>query len=60
MSFKAWVTDGSGYATNGLAFETAEEAEGYAHDLMCRWLAAVDFEIRESDEEVNKTWPYRE
>lgn len=44
--FKAWVTDDNNtYATNGLEFDTVEEAELYAKDLFSRWLGALDWAV---------------
>ncbi len=52
--FKAEVTtagDRGSYATNGLVFQTAEEAERYALALSLRWTAVVDWRIREATAE---------
>jgi len=39
------ATDGSGYARNGLTFDTKEEAETYAIRLMLRWTACADARV---------------
>ncbi len=52
--FKAEFTtagDRGSYATNGLVFQTREEAERYALALSLRWTAVVDWRIREATAE---------
>ena len=58
MSFKAFFSTnyGTSWATNALAFATREEAEQYASDLLLRWWAPTNYEVRESDEPVNYRW----
>ena len=53
MSWKCEATDGSGYASNALRFETKQEAVDYGHELMSRWLACVDTRPATCDEPVN-------
>ena len=53
QSYIVEVTDGSGYAHNGLRFPSWESADNWAFDLMCRWLAAQDYRIVESNDAPN-------
>lgn len=41
---------------NALRFETKEEAEANARDLMSRWMLVVDTRAIESDDPVNYRW----
>lgn len=52
MSWKPEVYD-RGWAGNGMAFETKEEAELWARDLLNRWFVPTDSRAVESDEPVN-------
>jgi len=57
MSFAAYVIFPSGgKATNTLRFATRDEANSYGFDLLCRWTAPEDYEIREMEDAVNYTW----
>ncbi len=42
------------WAYNGLRFPSRESAESYALDLSMRWTALAEYEIHESDDEVNR------
>lgn len=53
MSYKPQVLVGNEWATNGLAFETQEEAQQSADDLMSRWLLVRDCGVVESDQKPN-------
>lgn len=55
MSFAPMVRTGSDpkFYGNALRFETREEAEAYAKDLMGRWLLVVEWRVDESDDPVN-------
>lgn len=53
--FKAWMSTGGDYATNGLLFATVEDAEVYAADLACRWTLVRDWEIRPATAEEIKS-----
>lgn len=52
MSWKAEVTDGSGFATNALRFSSKTRAEAYARDLASRWLAVQDWRVVECNDPV--------
>jgi hypothetical protein len=41
---------------NALRFATREEADSYGFDLLCRWTAPEDYEIREMEDAVNYRW----
>ena len=58
MSWKPEVqTDDTGqWYGNGLAFETRQEAEANAHNLMMRWTAVRETRAVESAEPVNYRW----
>ncbi len=43
--------DRGSYATNGLVFESRDEAERYALALSLRWTAVQDWRIREATAE---------
>lgn len=55
MSWKPEVKTGNDneWYGNALAFETKEEAEYSARELMNRWMLVVDCRAVESDEPVN-------
>ena len=45
--FKTWIK-GCGeksYATNGLEFDTVDDAKNYGNDLLSRWFGAESFEV---------------
>ena len=57
----SWIpevkTDDTGkWYSNALAFETKEEAEQYAIDLMKRWFAVHETRAIESDKPVTYIW----
>jgi hypothetical protein len=58
MSFQGYVNTAGdppdSFTTNGLAFETREEARKYVSDLASRWTAVRKTEVRESDLPVNR------
>lgn len=56
MSYKVHVlADDSGkYATNGLVFESEDDAKCWASDLMMRWTAVRDWKIEPSEEPPNR------
>ena len=55
MSFKAGIKTSSDrtYVFNSLRFETSEEAESWAKDLMRRWLLVTKYRVFKSDDPVN-------
>jgi hypothetical protein len=55
MSFMPMVrtTDNGPFAGNGLRFATANEAQLWLDDLMCRWFAVTDVRVDESTDPVN-------
>jgi hypothetical protein len=55
-SYKVGVKTGNdmNWASNGLRFKTAEEAEAYGLDLAMRWTAVREYEVQESDDEPNR------
>ena len=50
MKYKVWViADSSGqWCTNGLEFDTEQEAKTYARDLAGRWTAVREWQVRPS------------
>jgi hypothetical protein len=60
MSWKpeVQVVNDDKWYPNGLAFETKEEAEGYAKDLYRRWGATTAWRAAESDEPVTHQWNF--
>jgi hypothetical protein len=50
VSFLVEVTTGAGdgWSSNGLRFQSAEEAELYAQDLYRRWTAVDEYRVTES------------
>lgn len=59
MSYKVEVTDGSGYASNGLRFNTQAGAEAYAVDLACRWTSVKDWRVVESADPATDSYEIR-
>lgn len=59
-SYKAEITDGSGYGSNALRFATKEEATAYAEHKMDTWMAAKDYRIVETEDPVNYRWDAKE
>ena len=55
MSFKAGIKTSSDrtYVFNSLRFETSEEAESWAKDLMRRWLLVTEYKVFKSEDKVN-------
>lgn len=53
MSWKPEVFVEGKWSRNGLVFETQEEAERNAKDLMIRWTMVEDSRATESDQPVN-------
>ena len=53
MSFKPQVFAEGEWCGNGLVFETREEAEQNAKDLLSRWYVPIDSRAIESDEIPN-------
>ena len=47
MKFKVWVLayGERTYATNGLSFDTIQEAVNYGKDLLSRWFGADKFSV---------------
>ena len=47
MKYKAWIkaVGESTYATNGLDFDSIDDAKSYASDLLSRWFGADTFAI---------------
>lgn len=45
--YKVWVlaTGEVKWATNGLEFETVEDADNYGKDLLARWWGAKEFAV---------------
>ena len=45
--YKVWIlgVGESTYATNGVDFDTVDEATSWANDLLCRWFGADKFAI---------------
>ena len=45
--FKTWFhgINEASYATNGLVFDTIEDATNYGHDLLSRWYGADKFAV---------------
>lgn len=61
MSWKCFVKayGENEYNTNGLAFETQQEAEAYGNELLSRWYAAETFKTVEVKElPVNYIFDY--
>jgi len=58
MSWKSEVqTDDTGkWYSNGLRFETKEEAEAQVSDLKARWTSVVESRVVESKDPVNYTY----
>jgi hypothetical protein len=56
MSYKVGVKTAGDkdWAYNALRFATPEEAKRYGDDLLCRWTAAREYEVHESDDEPNR------
>jgi hypothetical protein len=48
---KVEVSDGSGFGSNALVFDTAIECHSYAADLFGRWMAAKEYRVAISDKE---------
>lgn len=55
MSYKAYFEFSSNEEpkTNALVFESNEQTNAYARDLMTRWMMPTGFQIRESEETPN-------
>lgn len=53
MSYKPEVYVQDEWSANGCAFETKEEAEAAAFDIMNRWILVQDYRAVESDQPVN-------
>ena len=51
--YKVWVlgVGESKYATNGLDFDTINEANSYGNDLLSRWFGAETFKILPKSDE---------
>jgi len=60
--FKVWVSaDSTGtYCTNGLVYEDRELAVEAGHDLASRWMAVRKWDVRPTDEPVNRFRPVAE
>jgi predicted RNA methylase len=56
VSYKAEISDGSGFSSNALRFPTRQDAEAYASELMSRWMAAKERRVVESDDPVTHVW----
>ena len=52
-SWKAEITDGSGWASNALRFATKEEAQQSGQRTFDRWMAAKDLRVVESTDPVS-------
>ena len=58
MSFAVFVKlPGEKPTTNGVRFATEEEAQRAGHELLSRWYAPSGFEVRETEDAVNYTFP---
>lgn len=51
--YKVWILayGETLWATNGLDFETVDDANSYASDLLSRWMGAKDFAILPKDDQ---------
>jgi hypothetical protein len=54
QSWVVEVSDGSGFAANGLRFATAIDGIAYANDLFGRWFGAQEYRLALSDEAPNR------
>jgi hypothetical protein len=56
-SYAAYVIlPGEAPATNALRFPTYQEADSYGFDLLTRWFAPEDYEVRQTEDKPNYRW----
>lgn len=56
MSWKCEVHAEGEWVSNGLCFETEQEANDYGVDLLSRWFVPDDHRAIQSDDPVNYRW----